>query len=217
MGSSACEPSVGSSVSALSLTRPHQLVNAMTLLCGRWEERQPLAAQKADWMHGVSGYGKLSRREKEPHSLAALKKGWVHGASCHLVIKGHKDRQPLAAQQADLKLAQGTSFHQTLFQRDQERQLLTAPTAALMREECDHHAKNKLGRRGPSISEFPSNLQRDHSWLLRLLALLASLVFSMQWLSWSPLALPCLAWLVARQWLFAPARGLSWLSWGGGG
>ena len=90
-------------------------------------------------MHGVSGYVKLSRREKEPHSLAALKKGWVHGAPCHLVIKAHKDRQPSAAQQADLKLVHGTSFHQTLFQRDQERQPLAAPTAALMREECEKH------------------------------------------------------------------------------
>ena len=156
MGSSACEP---------CLAQVFLLVSAMTLLCGRST-------------HGVSGYDKLSRRDKDPHPL---------GASCNQrMCHREKDRQPLAAQQAVQSLrcteqlrsvGLGADFAE-LESSDEHVDASISPSPGVAEEV----AEQRQNERRDSSSEFPTNLQRPPSWWLRLLATLALLAFSLQWL-----------------------------------
>ena len=161
------------------------------------EERQPLGAQQKLRQCG-SAHRRRAMTAKSPPSL-----GSGHGRAEHLPSLG----QPLVAQQrvhqcasAGRRKTRTVNSPPSLGSGDgcaeYQPSVGLGVKVAELRSSDEHAdasssqfvgvaekvAEKKQSERRDSSSEFPTNVQREHSWLLRLLGVLALLAFSLQWL-----------------------------------
>jgi hypothetical protein len=178
-----------------TLVKPfaHQSLSlVMAILSVAAYERQPLAAQH-----------KTHERQALAGSSVGLCEELAELGSSDEHVDASIERQPLDALSVGLcdKLAELGSSDEHV-DASTERQLLAASSVGLCEvfaelESSDEHvdasispspgvaeevAEQRQNERRDSSSEFPTHLQRPSPWWLRLLATLALLAFSLQWL-----------------------------------